>query len=485
MNAIKSGNYIYNKNPGFFGNNDEHFQIEGAKAIKWGVITLSESSEKKADLKGIFFKILEKFAKERNAIAIKTGTQNATHYGLMRDSEEGASTGHSLTVLNERYSEYGEKMCTLLQKILIELPHDLNKFNQSNYSEESMCCGLKSSFELKVLDAKTLVEQKWIALEDLQQEERRIQARNLKIFNVTKSKQGTKEKLKFLKLKDPTLYTDDKMYFFINGMENAFPSNVNEEKTNFLAKMLNIIFPSDQNAQYNVKNKNKFINVIAKSFPLDQNEEQKLHFLKETMETIFPSIKNSLLSDGKTTIVADKMKALSMVIDNIFPPNQTVDNRKSHWVLATSRLQIDSSMYALSQFLTYMHFDGIHDPVERMKGRSPITIIHQDMFLIEGTLKNISRIFEKAVLWDSKTKDLSILLDEVGLLRYIFAHSMCLLNGSAAVGEWFEETLYNYHGYKVFQVEADKACDLEALTARSLGCFMDVYRCMTHLEKLQ
>ena len=70
------------------------------------------------------------------------------------------------------------------------------------------------------------------------------------------------------------------------------------------------------------------------------------------------------------------------------------------------------------------------------------------------------------------------------LSRYIFANAMCMHNGSAAVGEWFQETLYNHHGYTAVQTEADKACDLEALTARSLGDFMEVYRRMTHLEKL-
>ena len=53
-------------------NKNEYFQTEGAKAVKWAVITLSEGVGKRDDLKKVFFTILEKFAKERNAIALKT-----------------------------------------------------------------------------------------------------------------------------------------------------------------------------------------------------------------------------------------------------------------------------------------------------------------------------------------------------------------------------------------------------------------------------
>jgi hypothetical protein len=384
-----------------------------------------------------------------------------------------------VTVLTEKYSEYGDTMCTHLQSILIKLPRDLNKFENSKngktaYEEQSVCCGRKSSFELEVLDINALVEKKWNALEDQQQEKKRIEARNCKIFNIFKSKQGAKEKLKHLKIIDPTLYTEDKMYFFINGMENAFPSNVTQEKMQFLRNAIDVIFPLNQNAELTAQNKRKFIEAIAKTFPVDKNEEEKVLFLRRTMEMIFPSVKHT----------DDLMAGLKMVLDSTFPLNENVDNRKSHWVLATSRLEIDGKMCALSQFLTYMHFDGIHDPVEKMKGRSPITIIHQDLFLIEGSLKNISQIFEKAVLWNSNNEDLSILIDEVGLIRYIFANSMCCINGSAAIGEWYQETLFNHHGYQALQTEGDKACDLEALTATSLGGFMNVYRRMTHLEKL-
>jgi hypothetical protein len=36
MNPVKSENYIYNKNPEFFGNRDDYFQEEGAKTVKVG-----------------------------------------------------------------------------------------------------------------------------------------------------------------------------------------------------------------------------------------------------------------------------------------------------------------------------------------------------------------------------------------------------------------------------------------------------------------
>lgn len=73
------------------------------------------------------------------------------------------------------------------------------------------------------------------------------------------------------------------------------------------------------------------------------------------------------------------------------------DWRKSDWVYITLRSEIDGKMYALSHYITWMYRDFREDPVEHMTERSGIAILHQDEFLIEPTLKDIAKLFEKAI----------------------------------------------------------------------------------------
>ena len=147
-----------------------------------------------------------------------------------------------------------------------------------------------------------------------------------------------------------------------------------------------------------------------------------MQFLRETMEMIFPSI-NNLLVDGKTKVADDKMKPLKNGDGKCFSPKIKMLTTAN--LIGSSQPRGLKSTAECVPYLNFLTHNGVspmefHEPVERMKGRSQIAILHQDVFLIEATLKNISQIFEKAVLWNSKTEDLSILKDEVGLISLYF-----------------------------------------------------------------
>lgn len=155
-----------------------------------------------------------------------------------------------------------------------------------------------------------------------------------------------------------------------------------------------------------------------------------------------------------------------------------LQNNKSHYVVATVQIEIDGKLVQLSQYMTWLYRDFKNDTVDRMRSCSKIYMIHQDPLLIDATLQEISRLFEKAVQWDSKTSTVQDLMGRIALFRYVFAHAMPFYRGSAAIAEWIETALYRFHGMEGFRYNSNKSVDLEALTALRLSTFIDNYKHM-------
>ncbi|MCD6027787.1 MAG: hypothetical protein K0R08_2306 [Solimicrobium sp.] len=155
--------------------------------------------------------------------------------------------------------------------------------------------------------------------------------------------------------------------------------------------------------------------------------------------------------------------------------------KKSDWVLITRRLEVDGSMYAVSQYLTWMYRDFRKDPVENMTGSSVAAIIHQDVFLTEVMLNDIANLFKNIILCDGS--DIHTLKEQVALFVYEFSHAMPFARGSAAVGEWLQSILFCYHGYEVTYSQ-NVPIDLEAQTL-SLGEFVTKYLSIIQLEKIK
>ncbi len=157
----------------------------------------------------------------------------------------------------------------------------------------------------------------------------------------------------------------------------------------------------------------------------------------------------------------DKMNFYFRTIMEAFP-KPTIDsvlrkvvsgnpaNLKSDWILVTKRSEINGKMYATSQWLTWVYRNCRRDPVERMldaEYRPSITVLHQDLFLINDAMKECEQIFSEIMKWDSKTATFTQLKNKVALLRYIFAEAMPYTRGSAAIAEWLEQAIYRAHGY--------------------------------------
>jgi hypothetical protein len=128
------------------------------------------------------------------------------------------------------------------------------------------------------------------------------------------------------------------------------------------------------------------------------------------------------------------------------------------------RLQVEGKMVPLSQYITWMCVDQEEDTIDRMTNESVSTIIHQDPFLIREMLQDVAKLFKEAVLWNRDKDDLKKLKDRVALIDYELSHAMPFYRGSAAIAEWIEMALYQYHGFTLRYLP-EKLVNLEALTS--------------------
>lgn len=175
-----------------------------------------------------------------------------------------------------------------------------------------------------------------------------------------------------------------------------------------------------------------------------------------------------------------KLKICS-VINDIFT---CFPGRKSDWVLTTVRCQMHGKMYALTQYLTWMYRTYNDDPVSYMitrKDPTIISLVHQDVFLIKETLRDIADLFKKAIEWMGES--MQELVNLVGLINYLFAHAMPFKRGSAAIGEWLESTIYSFHGLEL-KYNEEVSINMEALTL-PLEEFINKYPSYIQLQPIE
>lgn len=150
-------------------------------------------------------------------------------------------------------------------------------------------------------------------------------------------------------------------------------------------------------------------------------------------------------------------------------------NFKNLYVIGTLRIQIGSKLYAISRYVTWLYTNYRTDPVDRMLEHSKVFIVHQDTFLIDETLQEISRIFADAVRWDHQKDSLQALKNNVALIRFLFAHCMPSARGDGAIGDWLELTLYRYHGFSNTRYNPNRLPCFEALSTLSLSQYLRNY----------
>lgn len=157
-------------------------------------------------------------------------------------------------------------------------------------------------------------------------------------------------------------------------------------------------------------------------------------------------------------------------LDNCIGLKGDINNIRSIYAIGTVRIQIDDKMYALSKYITWACQDHTTDPLERMQHTTAV-ILHQDRFLLNETLNEIAKIFKQAMLWD-RSQDLQALKNDVGLIRYLFAHAMPFSRGSATIAEWMEKLIYRAHNFDCLHV-ANTMGDMEAFVAPLWSTFQN------------
>lgn len=206
---------------------------------------------------------------------------------------------------------------------------------------------------------------------------------------------------------------------------------------------------------------------------------EESHFSLEVFNELISDRNKVMLRKlkGKDISLYKKVK-LTLAIFEI--RNSFNEWKKSDWLMVTQRLEVDGKMYTISEHLTWMYRDFVEDPVDHMTGKSVVSLVHQDIFLIEPMLQDMAKIFKEAMQWDGK--ELKSLKGRVALLEYEFAHAMPFYRGSAAISEWLESAIYAFHGYQL-SYAPDKMVNLEALTSSIKG-FSENYDKMIQLYPL-
>lgn len=126
-----------------------------------------------------------------------------------------------------------------------------------------------------------------------------------------------------------------------------------------------------------------------------------------------------------------------------------LEGRKMRPALVISELgmEVEGKQIPLGKHFTFLIQDNKTCPVERMAQEAIVTVMHQDHFCIEETMEVISKVFEKALLWDKNTQSLDELKDLVATIRFLYAWCMPNLRGDGAIGDWLEIAIYRYHGF--------------------------------------
>lgn len=163
-------------------------------------------------------------------------------------------------------------------------------------------------------------------------------------------------------------------------------------------------------------------------------------------------------------------------------------NRKSMYVHVLLRTEVDGDLYAMTDYITWMYEKKQwvqykcpeHHPIKRMTERSKVMLLHQDEYLIEKTLEEIAKVFERAAMWDRNSQDLQALKDIMALFCYLSAHNIRDVRGSAAETEWLECAIY-----ESLKVEAkydkERMVDLEAFANPLFSQFKKAYCEMVEL----
>ena len=160
------------------------------------------------------------------------------------------------------------------------------------------------------------------------------------------------------------------------------------------------------------------------------------------------------------------------------------ERRKTHYVLTTVGLQINEKRnLPLGGHLTWMQVDGLKDPIEDMRGRSITFVMHQDVYLINETMKEIAKMFEACILWDKGKQTIRELKDRVAMFRFVYAYCMPNYRGDGAIGDWMEILIYRFHDFPGAHHNSETLPCFEPLSALTFEQYQERYGPTIEIEE--
>ena len=143
--------YIIERDPTRFGGQQQAF-VEASNAIVKNATDLfRNASLSNQDLIQLFFSTLGFFGASRNSIAVSHETDSAEDFGVRRDRKEDFIPSAE-TCLGGPYSEYNERLLSVIQKQLKTMEYDKADFKQTK-SQVSFdpCLGRRSMMDYTII----------------------------------------------------------------------------------------------------------------------------------------------------------------------------------------------------------------------------------------------------------------------------------------------------------------------------------------------
>lgn len=440
--------FVFSQSPSKYGNKQEDYLERANLAIHETAKSIRNHKNNHGDFRQLFFELLAQLGHLRGKIAQDHGSENPGLFGCRRDAYYPGMI--STLVLGGPFTKYGVHTLQLLGKYLQSMQNPDGTFERKELKIEDQCEGKTSTLAIEILNDEDLKTQGYkedpsTCLPLTLKNHKRIWQLNLDHPEVKKYREGFRE----FKQANSSSYCARKMAH----------ATQNINRINYC--------PAPIDVKYDQSTRNLILKQILSQASIESRFQA---------EQLFEKIDEKQL------------------LRDYFPKNrkEVLGNRKSHYVHVLLRTQVDGKLYSMLNYITWMyekeewitHKNPRHNPVKRMIERSKVMLIHQDEYLIEPTLQETAKVFEKAVMWDRNSQDLQTLKNTMAHFCYLFSLAHPFVRGSAAVREWLEEAIYQSLDVKHTYDKNNVMLDLEAFANGLFSQFQEAYNEKVQLEML-
>lgn len=220
--------YIFDRAPMKYGSNQNDYHKRTRALIASCSKQIKETAKEEGALVKLFFRLIDEFSKERQAIARDHKTPQAEQFGCRRDTSGDKDFYH--TILDQDYKEYNPKILNFLAEQMRSMSLD-KKSSEKKYKKlEETHLGRLSSYEIEIFEMEELKNKNWIcALKPNQLPNdfpRHLFEKRANGGLDSNELQALKKALKQLKEKDGEFYKRFKMGSYFSEIQKEFPSPI-------------------------------------------------------------------------------------------------------------------------------------------------------------------------------------------------------------------------------------------------------------------